>query len=63
MQFKPHERAQQIVLFNYITINFFIARKAIISTLLTKKTKTKINIELINIQWNNILKIILFIQL
>ena len=37
MQFKPHERAQQIVLFNYITIKFFIARKAIISTLLTKK--------------------------
>jgi len=41
MQFKPHERAQQIFLFNYITINFFIARKAIISTLLTKKNKDK----------------------
>jgi hypothetical protein len=54
MQFKPHERAQQIILFNYITINFFIARKAIILALLTKKQRheshPKVNIEMINIQ-------------
>lgn len=39
MQFKPHKRAQQIFLFYYITIKNFIARKAIISTLSTKKQK------------------------